>query len=298
MRVVVFLVLGVSATSAAAPNESAETLFAVGRKLAKEGRSAEACAAFAQSQKLAPALGTQLNLAECHQQQGLTATAHRLYVESAAWAAKEGQPKREALARSRAERLRPQLSWVSLKVPQGVSVTVDGVLLTSAELALDPGLHAFSARQQEGAEIWSVQVMVPPGPSTQQLIVPDSVIEVTAPAPRKEDAPVQPALVPTDSAPLVQEAALQAPPSRVLPKVAVGSGAFLLAAGVVGLVHSRLTLDAVAQQQPGGPLAENPSVTRAQYEQLRVIQPASVAATAVGSALMATGLYFWLRGEP
>jgi hypothetical protein len=281
---------------AAPPTESAEALFALGRKLSKEGRHSEACAAFAQSQKLAPGLGTQLNLAECHEKQGLTATAHRLYLGSADWAAKDGQTKREALARSRADRLRPQLSWVSVKAPEGLRIEVDGAAMEGTEVALDPGLHAFAAREPEGAEVWSVQLMVPPGPSAQQLTVPASALE-PKPVVVKSDAPVQPTLVPA-RVPSSEVVAVQKPTSRVLPKIATGTGALLLAAGVAGIVHSQATLSAVQQQQPGGPMAESPTVTRAQYEQLRVIQPASIASAAVGSALLAGGLYFWLRAEP
>jgi hypothetical protein len=65
----VLVLLGVAA-SAHADEAVAEAAFREARRLAKEGRHAEACRQFEASYREAPALGALLNLAVCHQQIG------------------------------------------------------------------------------------------------------------------------------------------------------------------------------------------------------------------------------------
>ena len=60
---------------------AAEAAFLRGKELMKEGYLAEACDAFARSQRLDPQLGTQYNLALCYEQLGRTASAWALYRE-------------------------------------------------------------------------------------------------------------------------------------------------------------------------------------------------------------------------
>ena len=54
---------------------TAEALFTEGRALATSGKCAEAIPKFQASQKLDPGVGTLLNLAECYEQVGKTASA-------------------------------------------------------------------------------------------------------------------------------------------------------------------------------------------------------------------------------
>src|SRR5579883_366085 len=54
---------------------TATALFNEGRRLANQGRYNEACPKFAESQRLAPSGGTLMNLAECYERTGRTASA-------------------------------------------------------------------------------------------------------------------------------------------------------------------------------------------------------------------------------
>src|SRR4051812_22569154 len=60
----------------------AETLFEEGRVLMQEGVLQQACAKFAESQRVAPACGTLLNLGVCHEKLGQTASAWTNYVDA------------------------------------------------------------------------------------------------------------------------------------------------------------------------------------------------------------------------
>src|SRR5260370_9884027 len=60
---------------------AAETLFERGKRLIEQGRTAEACAAFAESERLDPAGGTLLRLALCREAEGKLASAWLAFTE-------------------------------------------------------------------------------------------------------------------------------------------------------------------------------------------------------------------------
>lgn len=73
----------------------AEALFEQGRKLMAQGKVDEACPKFAESERLAPAAGTALNLATCYEKQGRTASAWGMYHEAISLSITSGQALRE-----------------------------------------------------------------------------------------------------------------------------------------------------------------------------------------------------------
>ena len=88
------------ATRAVAQNNAAvsESLFREGRALLEAGKTQAACDKFDESQRLDPALGTLLNLAECHALVGRTASAWARFRELSEKARRAGQKDREAYA--------------------------------------------------------------------------------------------------------------------------------------------------------------------------------------------------------
>ena len=129
----VLAVFGASTLANAQPADkaAAEALFVEARQLASEGRYAEACPKFAESQNLDPATGTLLNLADCYEQAGKTASAWMTWIEAAAEAKARGQTDRERMARQRATALQPKLVYLTIDVPdasqvEGMSVTRNG----------------------------------------------------------------------------------------------------------------------------------------------------------------------------
>lgn len=129
---------------------AAESLFQEGRKLMDAKRYGEACPKFAASQKMAPAIGTLLNLADCYEKNNQLASAWARFHEAIALAQRLGRTAREQTARERADKLEPRLIKLTiLSRTAGVEVKLDGAPIDSAAMAtpipVDPGRHSVEA---------------------------------------------------------------------------------------------------------------------------------------------------------
>ena len=93
----------------------ADALFSQGQRFLKNKEYAVACAAFEQSHKLDPAIGTQLNLALCYEQWGHLAAAYQAFVD-AAQMADVANDDRGPKALVRAQDLKPKLATLSLTI--------------------------------------------------------------------------------------------------------------------------------------------------------------------------------------
>jgi hypothetical protein len=139
---------------AADPSEggaaAAESLFQDGRRLVDQKKYSEACPKFLASQKLAPALGTLLNLADCYEKAGQLASAWVRFREAVALAQRLGRSDREATAHERASKLEPRLIRLKITSLQtNADVKLDGNALDPAVLGtllpIDPGKHTVEA---------------------------------------------------------------------------------------------------------------------------------------------------------
>jgi len=145
----------------------AEALFDQGRKLAAAGKYSEACPKFEASQQLDPGLGTLLNLADCYEKVGKTASAWAEYKEAIPLARASGSKVRLDLATERAAALESRLSMLTIVAMGGVEeatgleIRRDGVAVQTAELGsaipLDPGPHTVEAAAP-GKQKWSSTV--------------------------------------------------------------------------------------------------------------------------------------------
>lgn len=147
---------------------AAEALFDEGRRLAAAGKHAEACPKLEASQKLDPALGTLLNLADCNEKIGKTASAWAEYREAISLARQAGSAEREAFAADRAKALEAHLSTLTIRAQSGdgaqtLDVKRDGVAVDAATLGtpipVDPGTHEITATGS-GLKPWSTKVDV------------------------------------------------------------------------------------------------------------------------------------------
>lgn len=133
----------------ASAKAAAEALFDSGLELMKAGKTEEACPKLEESERIDPATGTLLYLAECYELLGRTASAWATFREAASRARAEGQLDRADVARERAQRLEGKLSLLSLTVAEG-NRSIPGFELRRGSLSVQPGL-------------WGVPVPVDPG---------------------------------------------------------------------------------------------------------------------------------------
>jgi hypothetical protein len=148
---------------------AAEALFNQGRDLMTAGKHAEACPKFEASQQLDPGLGTMLNLAECYEKTGRTASAWAEYREAIPLARAAGSKARLDLATERAQALQERLSTLTIRAMSGddadphLEIRRDGIAVQQAELGspipVDPGEHVIEA-VAPGRQAWSSKVQV------------------------------------------------------------------------------------------------------------------------------------------
>jgi hypothetical protein len=154
MAVVVGLSSAAYGQSSSERAASAEALFREAKALMEDGNYASACPKLAASQRLDPAVGTMLNLAICHQEVGMTASAWAEYLRAASMARGKGQIDREKFALEKAAALETRLTRLAFAVAEealiaGLEVRRDGIPVESATWAtstpVDPGTHEITA---------------------------------------------------------------------------------------------------------------------------------------------------------
>lgn len=142
--------LGLPVTAHAQPSAAATATlqFDKGRALMKEKKYAEACAAFEQSQKLDPQLGTLYNLGICYAELGKVASAWNAYREVGQ---RDANPSRKKEANRRAKDLEKRLPKLLLTIddaPPGLVVKMNGVDVTAfvgADSPVDPAEYELVA---------------------------------------------------------------------------------------------------------------------------------------------------------
>jgi tetratricopeptide (TPR) repeat protein len=203
---------------------AAESLFAEGRQLLQAGDYDGACSKLQASLELEPALGTSLNLADCYEKLGRTASAWAEFKSAAAAAQKAGDTLRKATALERAAALEPRLSRLRIELAEpGVSVLQNGEPLSPAVLGsaipVDPGSYRLEA-SAPGKVPWSQIVEVQGQGGSIDVHIPTLV----------DDLGLRP------QQPLSQPPAMSAEPSgsqRTVAWVLGGVGVASLAAGTV-----------------------------------------------------------------
>src|SRR5579859_6310675 len=219
----------------------AEKLFTEARKLLDAGKYAEACQKLADSQKLDPGIGTLLNLAQCYEKMGRTATAWATYREAAAAAHANGQGDREKKAARAADGLEPNLPKLTLTVPdaaaeKGVDVKRNGTpipkSLWGVSEPVDPGEYLIEAHAV-GRKPWSTRVKAEPGRATAVILPPldEPVNDSAAPSALPSPAAAAPAPAVHDSSSSLESTSsggLRG--QRVVAIVAAGAG--VVSAGI------------------------------------------------------------------
>jgi hypothetical protein len=293
---------------------TSEALFQEGRRLMKARSFAAACTKFEESLRLDPAVGTMLNLADCFEQVGRTASAWQY------WRAASDQlptaDKRRATALARAATLEKILSRLTIELrdgsPAGTRVVRDGTTLGAASLGLplpvDPGRHevvvsadghetrkfevAVGARQRES-------VTVEPGPKSTaatdraRAARGDEDAPVALEAGRPPERSVGPGSTPgVASGPVTapdRDAAAGGGSRKLLSYALIGAGAAVAAAGVYFGLQARSARDDAARSCVNGTCWNTADDALSRDKQFSLLADVSMVA---GLAAVGAGLYF------
>ncbi len=186
-RTAFLLVVAATLTASALPSRAfaqaedqagARALFTEGKRLMKAGKYAEACPKLEAAQKLYSSAGILLNLADCYEKIGRTASAWTRFGETVSVANRSNRPDDADEARRRQEALEPALVRLVVRVTApvpGLVVTRDGTTLDEAiwgtTLPVDPGDHLVRA-EAPGYEPWSSSVSITRRGDTVTVKVP------------------------------------------------------------------------------------------------------------------------------
>jgi len=275
---------------ARAGSAEAEAAFREGRKAVQAGDWATACARFAESERIEPAPGTLLNLADCEEHTGHLVSAHEHFGVAAS-----GFPRndtRRALALSREAQLDKRIVRLTLRLaPSAPADAVvhegDAIVPTSAlgsPMLVDPGPLALIVTAP-GHVDRPYTLSLHDGDQVEQTLEAGDVVAVSAPAaaapaaPSSEMAPAPVVPPPTSSG------------RRTIGFVLGGIG---LAGLGTGAVTGLLALDrasTVKSHCPG--LACDPQGLSA-ASQGQWLAPTSTVAFIAGGVLVAGGAYLVL----
>ena len=229
--------LAQGAGPSAGDRAAADALFDAAKKLADEGKHADACPKFEDSYNLDKTLGTLLNLADCHEKVGKIARAWAEWGE-AEDRARRANDERSAYAKERRDALTPRLPKLEVKVTNprpGLTVHRDGTPIGEGSFGLalpvDPGKHVIAVKR--GEEVLVEKTVDTAEGKTAAVALDLAAIEEAAPAP----APATTALPPKGgggAGPLAPVAG-KYEARRNIGLVIGGAGvAALIGAGVVG----------------------------------------------------------------
>ena len=159
---------------------AAEALFEQGRTLMQQKQYGTACEKFEASHKLDPSVGALLNLGDCRQELGQTASAWVRYRQAAALALQLDDEKRAQFARERADALEDKLSYLSIDVPDqarrpDLVVTRNGEpvppALWNQRTPMDPGSYLLRV-EAPGHMPYGIRVELAPGGGEQRVTIP------------------------------------------------------------------------------------------------------------------------------
>ncbi len=166
----------------------AQQLFEAALADAEKGDFASACPKFLASQNADPKTSTLLNLGQCYEANGQTASAWGAFKEATLFARKLGRDDWAKQASDKAMALEGKLVRLTITAPkmrpEGFELKRDGATLTDGELGVaipvDPGEHVIVARAP-GYREWIMKVVVKE--KTQAVMVPELEKEPMTSAP-------------------------------------------------------------------------------------------------------------------
>jgi hypothetical protein len=302
----VLLAAPAPALAQAGDKVAAESLFQAGRELMTQKKYADACPKFAESGRLDPSAGTSLNLGQCYEALGKTASAWAEYKAAASLAHTQGRTQQEQAANELASALQPKLSKLSIELApdaQAVAALVlkrDGVEVgrgsLGVALAVDPGEHTITAAAP-GYKEWSAKVVVGAEKDQKKVTVAGLVKDANAPVatagatpgggPAGAPGPTQPPPAPASGG-----------STRTIGYVVGGVG---LVGVAVGAILGGMAMGQANSAKNDATLCPNKVCTPAGRTEIDAAggkATGSTIAFVAGGALVATGVVLVLVGGP
>jgi hypothetical protein len=292
---VCLLLVAPSAGAQSETKAAATAAFDEAQRLLADGKLADACLKFGESHRLDPQLGALLNLADCLERNGQTASAWAAFREAAELASQRGDPRQgEAEARSLA--LTPRLSKLQINVPRTMDPVslhvardevVVGRALFGAPTPTDPGPHQITV-SAPGYRSWKTTAMVRADGST-------TVVDVPA---LEKERPVSPE---TSVTPKHSEHPSSTPPKRETwpPRwsaiTAGGVGVVGVTLGTIFGLRSRAKRDESAKHCDGNLCSDRRGVELG--DEAITAGNVSTVAFVVGGVGLATGATLWILGN-
>jgi serine/threonine-protein kinase len=189
LSIVAFAATAKGADPAADHAITAEALFSEGKQLLDSGRHAEACPKLAESERLDPAPGTELSLADCYERIGRLASAWVTFRDAASAAERGGRPEWARFATERARLLEARVNTLTVRATgaarvAGLELTRGGTPLGPSVLGVavpvDPGNYLLTARAP-GRTPWAFTATIDREHPHVEVDVP--VLQFDAPSP-------------------------------------------------------------------------------------------------------------------
>jgi hypothetical protein len=303
VAVVAFVWLGLAHVARAdspGSDVAATALFDEGRRLMTAHNYADACPKLAESQRLAPSGGTLLNLAECYEHLGQTASAWAAWKDAAARANAAGKAQAEKMALDRAAVLEPKLARLTVALAPdsdvaGLEIKRDGVTLGRAEysvpIPVDPGTHIVEARAPKKRAL-SAQIDVAPKQVDARVTVQlsdEAPVPVASSTPAVTTSPT-PAPIPADRA----ESSGGASTQRTVAWITLGAGVVGVAVGSIFGLEAKSNNDQALQPQNCRTSAFCTQKGLTLTSDAKDDATASTIAFVIGGAALATGAVLWL----
>jgi hypothetical protein len=271
------------ATSSAFAGGATGLLSVDGTKLLDSGRAADRCAALEERHRREPALGVRMELAECHEQSGRTASAWGGYLSVATQARSRGEDAIEKAAGARAAAIEPRLVRLEVDVDaastNGLALKRNGATLQHVEwdvsVPIDPGTYTIEA-SAPGRSPWSSSIVITTERARWSVHVPElhvaqpmrNGLQIARPIPRKPGGGFPVASILT-----------------------MGAGALAIGAGAYLGIRSLDQADEAAAHCRGTACDPRGSSLRSDASESRAI---ATGAIVVGGGLVAVGALIWL----
>ncbi len=267
-------------------------------RLMSEGQIAEACAKYAESQRLDAQLGTLLHLADCFEKNGQVASAWATFREASELAAQRQDPRQQA-ADERVQALAPRLSKLQINVAPSLDRSnlhverdevVVGAALWGTPTPTDPGPHVVTV-SAPGRRTWKTTAVVPADGSTTVIDVPELEREGSASAPGSATSAAAPSNVAADT-----DAEREPSPPRWTALTAGAVGLIGVGIGAVFGLSSKSKRDEAEQYCTGNTCVDQRGVDLA--DDALAAGNVSTVAFIIGGVGLAAGATLWIVGTP